>query len=76
MTELELQQKINKAPVTPEGSRLIPYPHQDSGEFYPEYNKYGKLWEEAEHGDSAREHVQSYNRFVTKLKQMLAKNAK
>lgn len=65
MDEKDLQELL-KYPI-------LPYPHQGSEREYPEFKKYGKLWEIAQHDNSARDHIRSYNEFVRELKKFIGR---
>lgn len=46
------------------GQTILPYPHQDDGTYYPEFEKYGASWKALDTGDArAKNQVISYNRF-------------
>lgn len=54
---------------------ILPFPWQGGDREYPEYEKYGELWETAQHSTGrAKDYVESYNRFVIELKKLMAKN--
>src|SRR4051794_12296581 len=46
-------------------NQIKPFPWQDDGTYYPDYDKYGDMFEsvQKEHGIKATDYIEKYNRF-------------
>jgi len=68
MTLEEIQKKIGKEPWF-EGQRILPFPWQDDGEWYPEYDEYKDIFEATQKNlGMATNYIIAYNAFYEYIK--------